>query len=315
MQSGDEYACPVGLVLWITIRSLSKTIVQGKEELSSAMQNRSVREEVATRVQILRVLPTLRTIINELLAIITNKDASLREFFNIIRYDQAITSKILGVANSVYYNRGANIVDLERAMIAIGLDEIKKIIMCVVFLKEILGAWNLNPRDLALLWAHSLSVGSAAKILDKHYGAENTEKVFTASILHDIGKVIFYSFGDKYCRIEEDARQRGTDVCDLEKEEFGMDHQAVGFVMSKRWGFPEEICEVIRDHHGETGTPGSLVHTVSAADAFIDRPQSDTGPDGSILLDKKDTIADETRRISEYLKIDLKALPIWLIMG
>jgi putative nucleotidyltransferase with HDIG domain len=286
-----------------------------EERSASTMQSTSMREEVVARVQTLKVLPTLRTIINQLLDIITNKDASLRDVFNVVRYDQAITSKILSVANSVYYNRGSNIVDLERAMIAIGLDEIKKIIMCVVFLKEILGAWNLSPRDLALLWAHSLSVGCAARILNTHTTTENPETVFTASILHDIGKVIFYTFGEKYYKIEEGARKAGVDVCDLEKEEFGLDHQTVGFFMSKKWGFPEEISAVIQGHHGMAAAPGSLLHIVSAADTFINRPQADIGPDGSILLGERETIADETRRISEYLKIDLKALPIWLIMG
>jgi putative nucleotidyltransferase with HDIG domain len=279
------------------------------------MQNTSMKEEVADRVRTLKVLPTLRSIINELLAIITKKDASLQELFNVVKYDQAITSKILTVANSAYYSRGANVADLERAMIAIGFDEIKKIIMCVVFLKEILGAWNLSPRDLALLWVHSLSVGCAAKILNTHTASESAETVFTASILHDIGKVVFCTFGEKYYKIEEDARQRNLDICDLEREEFGLDHQSVGFFMSKKWGFPDEISKVIRNHHGPSGTPGSLLHIIRAADTFIDRPQADAGQEGAILLGEREKIADETRRISEYLNVDLKTLPIWLIMG
>lgn len=272
------------------------------------MANRSsVKEEVLARVQTFRILPSLRAIINELLAVMAREDASPQDLFRIIKYDQAITSKILSVANSAYYSRGSTISDLERAMVAIGFDEIKKIVMCLIFLEEILDVPRLNSHDVARLWSHSLSVACTGKALHHHLSSGQDGLVFTAAMLHDIGKVVLYTFADAYYAVENEAVQRGIDVCSLEEERFGLDHQAVGVAMSENWGFPEQIVSVIRDHHSKNGHPGSLLHMVSAADAFIMNPEGVADPEGAILRDEKERIMGEARKITEYLKVDPQA--------
>jgi HD-like signal output (HDOD) protein len=157
------------------------------------MQTESIRDELLSRAETSKVLPTLNTLINELLRIMSDKDASFTDLFNIIRYDQSISSKIISIANSAYYSRGTRVVSLERGMIVIGFEEIKNIVMCLVFLKEILQLWKLTQQDLMRLWQHSLAVGYAAKTLSTHLMFDEPEKVFTVSIIHDIGKIILFT--------------------------------------------------------------------------------------------------------------------------
>lgn len=257
------------------------------------------------RAETVTVLPTLNTIITELFRVMNDANSSFKQLFDVVRYDQAISSKIISIANSAYYNRGASVANLERAMIIIGFEEIKNIAMCLVFLKEIIGKWNLSQKDIASLWTHSLSVGYAAKALSAKIMTEEPEKAFTVSILHDVGKVFFYGYGDKYRSIEKEVAETGRDLCTLEQETFGIDHQEVGYYISVKWRFPEEFSTVIRKHHfvldGES--ENALLNIISIADRFVTNPRADLGAEGIILSGERDWINDETRRISELLGV------------
>jgi putative nucleotidyltransferase with HDIG domain len=267
------------------------------------MQTITPREELLARAESVTVLPTINTIIGELFRVMNDANSSFKQLFDVVRYDQAISSKIISIANSAYYSRGATVVNLERAMIVIGFEEIKNIVMCLVFLKEILGKWNLSQSDIISLWTHSLGVGYAAKVLSSKTMAEEPEKAFTVSILHDIGKVFFYVYGDQYREIEKEAAETGRDLCALERETFGIDHQEVGYYISVKWRFPEEFSQVIRKHHTPSGGGNSLLDIVRDADRFLTNPRADLGPAGIILAKERAWIADETKRISNLLGV------------
>lgn len=267
------------------------------------METMSLRSEVLTKAESARILPTLNSILAELFRVMDDRNSSFNQVFNVVKYDQAISSKIISIANSAYYNRGARIGNLERAMIVIGFEQIKNIVMCLACLKEILSQWKLTQRDLAHLWTHSFEVAYAARTLGDKTMAEEPGKAFTASILHDIGKVVFYTFGDRYRRMCEEARKGGVGIHILEKEAFGIDHQEVGYMISVKWRFPEEFSGVIRWHHGQKDGRNRLLDLVRVADAFIDSPSADLGAEGIILQGEREQIAREARRVSELLGV------------
>ena len=110
-------------------------------------------------------------------------------------------------------------------------------------------------------------------------------------------------YGDTYRRLVEEARRSGRDICQAENETFAIDHQEVGYLMSRKWRFPEEFSEVIRSHHDRTPTGRPLVDLVSKADRFIDNPASDLGPEGIILQGEAALIVAETKRIGQLLGV------------
>lgn len=267
------------------------------------MQTELLREELLSKAETMKILPTINTIISELLRIMNDKNSSFNQLFDVVRYDQAISSKVMSIANSAYYSRGYHIVNLQRAMVVIGFEEIKNIVMCLVFLTEILNRWKLTQKDLATLWSHSLTVAYAAKTLSNATMTEDPEKVFTISILHDIGKVIFCMYGDQYRKITEEAQRSSVGLTNLEREKFGIDHQEVGYIMSVKWRFPEEFSEIIRHHHDKPGGENQLLDLVRIADKFVDNPGADLGAQGLILQKEKEKIDGETMRISRLMGV------------
>ena len=151
------------------------------------METLSLREEVLAKVETLKVVPTLNSVIAELFRVMNDRNTSFNQLFNIVRYDQAISSKIISIANSAYYNRGAKIGNLKRAMIVIGFDQIKNIVTCLASLTRF-GQVEAESRDLTHLGPIPWPWRVLPKVLANKTMTEEPGRVFTVAILHDIGK-------------------------------------------------------------------------------------------------------------------------------
>jgi putative nucleotidyltransferase with HDIG domain len=263
-----------------------------------------LREEVLTRADTAKALPTLNGVMHKMFSLMDDANSSLSQLFGIVRYDQAISSKIISIANSAHYSRGVPVTSLERAMTLVGLEEIKRIIMCLVFLKGITMQWRLEQDDIAAIWAHSLTVAHAAKTLSTRITVEEPDKAFTVSILHDVGKVIFYTYGDRYRKITNEARLGAKDVCEFERAEFGVDHQEVGHYLSMKWGFPEVFSAAILGHHSPHDGKIPLVDIVRDADAFASgREDALPEKEKTVLQFDQEWINAETERIRQLVGV------------
>ncbi len=262
------------------------------------------REEVLNCACATRALPILNGMMNEVFSVMGDPDSSFNRLFRVVRYDQAISSKIIGIANSTYCSRGASVTNLERAMMVVGLEEIKRIIMCLVFMKGITAQWKLEQKDITRIWDHSLLVAHAAKTLSARLLVEEPGRAFTVSILHDIGKVVFYTYGERYRRIANEACLGAKDICEFERAEFGIDHQEVGHCLSVKWGFPEVFSVAILGHHSPHDGIVPLTDIIRDADAFASgREDVLPAKERAVLENDKESIRAETERVRRLIGV------------
>ncbi|MGA2110140.1 MAG: HDOD domain-containing protein [Syntrophorhabdales bacterium] len=264
----------------------------------------NLREEALERARVAKTLPVPTSVMKRVFRIIADADSSLAQLHGVVQYDQAISAKIISIANSAYYCRGTSIASLEKAMITVGLKETKRIIVCMVFLQGIMTRWKLRRDDVTALWKHSLTVAHAARALAEKLATEDPEEAFTISILHDVGKVVFYGFGDRYRALVDDASLLRQDICDFERIEYGIDHQEVGHELSIAWGFPEEFSDAILTHHNPHDGETPVIDIVRDADAFVcGREGSLPERERAVLQNEKDWITAETERIRQLVGV------------
>ncbi len=269
----------------------------------TSSRSTELREELLCDARTIRLLPSLNTITARLLRVMNDPDSSFNQLFEVARHDQAFASKIMSIANSAFYSRSCTILSLQRALHVIGIDELRKLLICLMLLQDILKQWRLSQDDLAAIWTHSLAVSCAARILSLREMVEDPEEVFTVAMLHDIGKGVFYARADRYRELVEEAKETGRDLCRLERASFGTDHQEVGDFIARKWRFPDDLAGVIRAHHTLADGENGFLHLVSIADAFVDNRGMDLGAEGVILETEKEGITGEVGRISEVLGV------------
>lgn len=267
--------------------------------------NISLREDLLGKATMLRMIPTVSSIVGRVLELVSDTDSSFDDLNDVIKYDQSITAKIIGISNSAYYCRGIPIYTLKRAMLVIGFEETKRIVMCLLFMNEMLKGLKLKERDFVDLWKHSAHVACAARTLSKKMLVDDPQKVFTVALLHDIGKTVLYINVDDYHAMLKRATEKAKDLVAMEKELYGIDHQEIGYAIGVKWHFPEEFLYAIRYHHAEgPDRYNNLLKLVRAADNFVLSTNKDLGPEGFILLNEKETIIAEMQKIVDFLQVE-----------
>ena len=266
----------------------------------------NLREKLIDKAKTLRVLPTLHNVIERLFVILDDKNSSFSDLNDVIKYDQAISSKIISIANSAYYSRGIEIFSLQRAMITMGFEEVKNIVMCLVFVENVLKELKLRADIILELWKHSVFVACATRTLAGRMFSEDPQKAFTIALLHDIGKVIFYITVEDYNELITKVHSKGKSLNREEREIYGTDHEELGYILSVKWQFPEEFSQIIRYHHDGkvAGQHESLLKLVRAADRFSTASVHDSEPETFILLKERDGIMKEMEKIMNIFQLN-----------
>jgi putative nucleotidyltransferase with HDIG domain len=208
-------------------------------------------------------LPVIPDIMSRLCRYI-EEDASVHEIGRLIMSDQILTSKILRVANSGFYNPPYKITFLQQAIIFMGFKAILSIVM--VHTLSVTGAKDM--KEIKEILHHSFLCAFLAKRIALAVGID-PEEAFVCGLLHDIGKTVLLNhIGDS--RLPRDAAMM------LIEEH----HPQVGALIATKWNLSEVIREAVRYHHnpGEAKANRKVVETVCLANILAKDPLAENLP-------------------------------------
>jgi HD-like signal output (HDOD) protein len=201
-------------------------------------------------LQFVMQLPPFPAVLQRVLHMVEDPKTSAQDVMEVIQYDQAITANVLMMANSAYFGLRRPVHSIREALVKIGFNELIEIILtrgsAHIFCQACQG-YNLTEGQL---WRHSVACALLSKIHSSRAKWESTPAQFTASLLHDVGKIILSQFvKDHFEDIENLVREQNRSFTEAEKEVLGIDHAELGGKISERWNFPADITAGIRYHH------------------------------------------------------------------
>jgi len=195
-------------------------------------------------------LPTLPNMIHKVLALAGDEATSAKKLGNLISYDQAISSRLLKVANSAYYGFMSQIATVQHAIVILGFKEVKSLVLGIAVFDTMKEANSETTLMKEEFWMHSIGCALAGQIICKKVGRVDPETTFTASLLHDIGKLVLDGFFTRdYSRVLEKVRVNGVSMVEAEEEVMGFSHADVGGWLCERWKFPPVLTFPISFHH------------------------------------------------------------------
>jgi len=270
-------------------------------------------------------LPTLPDVIHKVLALVGDESTSARKLGSLISYDQSISSRLLKVANSAYYGFMKQIATAQHAIVVLGFKEVKSLVLGIaVFdtMKKAGGETSLAQKEF---WMHSMGSALAGQIICKRVGRANSETIFTASLLHDIGKLVLdIFFTQEYVKLLENVRKNGVSMVEVEEAVMGFSHADVGGWLCERWKFPPALTFPISFHH-QVEKAGKdymqITSIVHLADILCKRAQIGNSGDNKIPAfqrsaqkylnlqeDDLDTIIEELKQEEDKAKSFLSAI-------
>ena len=193
-------------------------------------------------------LPTLPHISQRVLTAI-EKDASAQELEKIIHEDQALAAKILKVANSPLYAGANPTKSLKMAIVKLGFGEVRNIVLATALNYLLRPAATFKKFDLVRLWIHAVGVARAGFLLAAEEGCEDPDGLYTAGLLHDIGRLVLaVFFPEFFLQVLAIQEAKGCSFREAE-EEAGLSHVEVGILVAQHWRFSEELIAALKWHH------------------------------------------------------------------
>lgn len=200
------------------------------------------RKEVKKKLRKLEGLPTLPPIVQKLNLMIEDERTSLHQIADLIEKDQVITTKVLRLANSAFYGFPRKVSTVNQAMMLLGLNVLKILIMTS-------SIFDIIHKEDVGLWEHSVGVAACAKIIAEKTEIKDPQEIATAGLLHDLGRVIeMVSLREEYKEIIALISQ-GEDPLMAERKVLGLDHAEIGSFLMRQWNLPERLIEAVSAHH------------------------------------------------------------------
>lgn len=194
-------------------------------------------------------LPPFPATVHKVTCLINNPDSSLSELVEVIRLDQGITANILRMSNSAYFGLRYKVDNVHDAIMFLGKQNVVRAVMTAGasrFFKDTPG-YEVEAKDL---WEHAVGTALMSQILAKKILKHEDPQLFTAALLHDIGKIILGEFvSEKYHEIKNVMSVRSCSLLGAEEEVLGVNHAGIGGMICAAWRFPEDIQQAITYHH------------------------------------------------------------------
>ena len=274
-------------------------------------------------------LPTLPAIVTQLISLLGNPTTSARQVAQLISTDQALTAKILKVANSAFYGFPREIATVQLAIVVLGFEQVKNLGLSVAVLKRFSSGNEHRLFDRQRFWDHAIACGVVGRMVARRYHPRLEGEAFVAGVLHDIGKLILIEyFADEFGEALELAEEEHLLLAEAEEKVLGVPHSDIGCWLAEKWNLPPSLVTSIAFHHrpGEAPEDEELVHYVHFANALVrhkkigfsgdDRdPQLDPGVAAKFKRGRDLTDQELLEEFGEHIEAEIEKAQVFRDLG
>lgn len=195
-------------------------------------------------------LPTLPTMLDRLNRLVNDPRTSAQDVAKLISSDPALTSKVLKVVNSSFYGVAHRIATVSHAIVILGFNTVRHIVLGTSIFDLFRDQRGSDVFDHREFWRHSVGCGAAARATARLLKLPQTEELFIAGLLHDLGKIVAdVHFHDSFDKAVRAAAERDVLLLETERELLGVTHAEVGALLLERWNLAPGLVDAVRCHH------------------------------------------------------------------
>ena len=213
-------------------------------------------------------LPAIPVIVSKVIALLDKQDSDPNTIADLILSDQVLAARVIRIVNSPLYRTKGEIVSVKRALLFIGFNKIREMILTSYFVE----GFNKQAQsfDMRSFWTHSFSVGAISRHIAQQIRYSDIEKAYLVGILHDIGKVFLVHYRkEEYGKMLNGIKNTSFTTVEAEASYFGTTHCEIGHCLAQCWNFPPSYSDVISHHHHvEKATEDVLLTAIVALADF-----------------------------------------------
>lgn len=231
-------------------------------------------------------LPALPRAAAHIMAVIEDPRTTATSLEKALAMDQALTAKVLRIANSPFYGAVREIRTVSEAIVRLGFVAIRNWTLVTaarsIFLTP--GAGMLYRS----IWKQSVLSAMAAQLVAQVAQGREPESVFIGGLMQNIGQLVLArSHPELFQEILSDSAREQKPYHEVERRMLGFDHGELGALLIREWNLSAELEEAVRWHHrydhedahnGRMAAMIALGEEIAACSGAEAGSEQDTGP-------------------------------------
>ena len=182
-----------------------------------------------------QTIPVFNDTIQSVLSLTMDEKSSCKQLAETILKNPALTSRVLRVANSPYYNRcSGQFTNIRRIVLLIGFKKTSEICLTLSILDSIVD--NKTRKHVYTVSTKSFHAAIHARSIAESYKLNDPEMVYMSALLYNIGEIAFWSLSGKYGRLISDLlQQTGIKHEQAEKDILGVTFRELSLGLVSEW--------------------------------------------------------------------------------
>ncbi len=230
-----------------------------------------------------RDLEPLSPTVQRLASIVSFSETSVEELVEAVTYDQALTVRVLRIANSAASAAASPITTVKHAVIRLGSGTV----LAMAVATEVRGRLQQALPEYGFaeegLWRHSVAAAISVEDLGRVSPLQLPPETFTAALLHDVGKLVLSRFLPPQVTalmVKLQAEHHLTRL-QSEIELLNTHHAELGGLIAQHWNLPELVMRGIIYHHTPERCGESICDAVCVANLMAKTVKGASAPDDS----------------------------------
>lgn len=165
----------------------------------------------------------------------------------LISQDVGLAGTILKVVNSELFGLKNKITSIEQGVHILGLKSI-------ISLTEGLSIkGQMDDETIVAMggfWDSAMDIASVCATIARQIGYQAPDQAYCLGLFHNCGVPLLIKAHANYRDVMEASYGGSTErIIDFENQALKTNHAVVGYYVAKSWGLPQDLCEVIAEHH------------------------------------------------------------------
>lgn len=260
-------------------------------------------------------LPVLANTLQRIHEMADSSRSTVQQLANVILNDAQLTSQVLRLSNTVFYNQTrAQVTTVSRAITLIGFDSVKSMAISSLIVDSLLARSN-SPHLIRCL-ARAVHASVQARCLWPGKSASSQEEVFIGGLLINIGELAFWACDTPQAReLAEALDSRDDSPVELQKDILGATFAEITRGLVEAWALGPFIRDVVSAGRANSPAANLVRHATemaalseqgwqgAAMDRLLETLAADTELPVMTVRDQVRLNAQEAGRVAESLGI------------
>lgn len=267
----------------------------------------------AALMNVIQQLEPLPASVTRLARIVASEASSLEEIQEVIQFDPILTGRLLRSANSAFSGSRRPIATVKDAVLRLGTGTVLTLAVGSHVRATMMEACPGFGLAEGVLWRHGVAASLTVELLQTQTHLAIPAESLTASLLHDVGKLILSRVlpPELMRRIRQVQEDEHVNRLQAEREILGFHHGELGGDVSDYWKLPEPIRAGIVHHHTPDRTSGIMAYITCFANLTAEAIENTTGrlppvpDDPTSVFVRLGMAQDDPQRVKEMVEARL----------